>query len=147
MKSAFSKFLGLPFLILGTTCCTNLSPKYGLTVLRGTGDTDLYLKREVRGLNYDVVVLSTNKDHCAAPNADSEFIFASDPLPIYYSFDGNTLKLFLTSLVAQPSEFRSSVKVVQTHLSPSEFAEIQKNFRERGLERLDIPIDNKLRCR
>jgi hypothetical protein len=149
MKRAFGlvKSFTLPFIVLGAVCCMSLSPKHGFVALRSPGNSELYFKREVRGLNYDVVVLSTNKDYCAEPNARSDFIFASDPLPMYYSFDGNTLNLFLTSVVAQPSDFQSTVKVVQHHLSPSEFGEIQKSFKERGLELLDIPIDEKLRCR
>ena len=100
----------------------------------------------MRGLNYDVVVLSSNKDYCKEPNAGSEFIFASDPLPMYYCFEDNTLNLFLTSLANQPSDFQSPVKVVQHHVSPSEFADIQKNFKAWGLEVLAVPLDEKLRC-
>ena len=59
-----------------------------------------------------------NKNYCDEPNAGSEFIFASDPLPIYYSFEGNTLNLFLTSTVAQPSDFQSEVRVFSAPLIP-----------------------------
>jgi hypothetical protein len=124
----------------------NLSPKYGFLSLRSPQNAELYLKREVRGLNYDVLALSTNKDYCKEPNASSEFIFASDPLPMYYSFEGNTLNLFLTSVAAQPADFQSAIRVVQHRLSPSEFTDVQKSFKARGLELLDVPIDDKLRC-
>jgi hypothetical protein len=142
------KSFALAFMVIGSVCCVNnLSPKYGFLSLRSPQNAELYFKREVRGLNYDVMVLSTNKDYCKEPNASSEFIFASDPLPMYYRFEGNTLNLFLTSAAAQPSDFQSDVRVVQHHLSPLEFAEIRKSFKERGLTLLDVPIDERLRCR
>jgi len=65
---------------------------------------------------------------------------------MYYSFEDNTLNLLLTSLADQPSDFQSPVKVVQHHVSPSEFADIQKNFKAWGLEVLAVPLDEKLRC-
>ena len=136
----------MAFIVFGLVCCMNLSPKYGFLSLRSPQNAELYFKREVRGLNYDVVVLSTSKDYCKEPNASSEFIFASDPLPMYYNFEGNTLNLFLTSVGTQPSDFQSEVRVVQHHLSPSEFADTQKSFKARGLELLDVPINEKLRC-
>ena len=138
---------GFAFIVLGLVCCVNLSPKYGLVTLHDPENAELYFKREVRGLNYDVVVLSTNKQYCDEPDSKSEFVFASDPLPMYYRFEGNTLNLFLTSVVSQPPNFQSSIKVVQHHLSPSEFGDIKKHFKEKGLEQLDIPIDERLRCR
>ena len=139
--------LGLLFVTLGLVSCVKLSPKYGSVTLRSPTAGELYFKREVRGLNYDVVALSTNPDCCVEANPRSDFIFGSDPLPMYYSFEDNTLNLFLTSVVTSPSNFQSSVKVVQHHLSPSEFADLQKSFKDRGLELLDVPIDEKLRCR
>lgn len=139
--------LALSLVALVSVSCMKLSPKYGFVALRSPTNGELYFKREVRGLNYDVVVLSTNQNYCAESNSRSEFIFASDPLPMYYSFEGNTLNLFLTSVVAEPSDFQSAVKVVQHHLSPSDFAELQKTFEDRGLKILNVPIDEKLRCR
>src|SRR5712691_8220678 len=67
MKRAYKlavKFLGLALIVLETMCCVNLSPNYGLVSLRNPQNAELHFKREVRGLNYDVVVLSSNKDYC-----------------------------------------------------------------------------------
>src|SRR5437899_996831 len=145
-KAGLSCF-ALLLVALASVCCMKLSPKYGFVALRSQTNGELYFKREVRGLNYDVVILSTNQDYCVEGNPHSDFIFASDPLPMYYSFEGNTLNLFLTRVVAEPADFQSAVKVVQHHLSPSDFAELQKAFKDRGLKPLNVPIDEKLRCR
>ena len=138
---------GSAFIVLGLMTCMNLPPHYGVVALQSPQHAELYFKREVRGSNYDVVLLSTSKQHCGEPNSKSEYIFASDPLPMYYSFEGDTLNLFLTSLVAEPPEFQSPIKVVQHHLSPSEFADMKKDFKTRHLNQLDVPIDENLRCR
>jgi hypothetical protein len=65
---------------------------------------------------------------------------------MYYKLEDNELNLFVTSVAAQPPDFQSPISVVQHHLTPSEFVEIQKNLKDRGLKVLDVPIDEKLRC-
>jgi hypothetical protein len=145
-RSRALEFFGLVFFVTGLTACVDLSPKYGVVAVQSAQNAELYFKREVRGLNYDVVVLSSNRQFCEKADSKSEFIFSSDPLPMYYNFEGNTLNLFVTSVAAQPPDFQSPVKVVQHNLSPSEFAEMQRSFKDQGLKRLDVPIDEKLRC-
>lgn len=145
MKSVWSFTLGLS--LLGCGACHNLSPHYGVMSLAVPNGQYLYFKREVRGLNYDVVVLSTDNDYCKEPNASSDYVFASDPLPMYYKLENGTLSLFLTSPAAIPKIFQSSIKVVQHQLSPLEFQEIEQHYKERGIELLRVEIDKTLKCR
>ena len=51
----------------------DLSPELSAIEIRAGGT--LYVKREVRGLNYDVWALSADPDPCHAPNKDSDYIF------------------------------------------------------------------------
>jgi hypothetical protein len=132
---------------LSSLRCVDLRSKYGVVTLRGPDNQALFFKREVRGLSYEVVVLSTSNDHCREVDSTADYVFSSDPLPMYYSLENNTLNLYLTVPAAPPPTFKSPIKIAQHQLSPLEFADLKKNFRDRGLQLLDIPIDDKLRCK
>jgi hypothetical protein len=140
-------FFALGLSILGCSVSHSLSPQYGVISLTVSNDQNMYFKREVRGLNYDVVVLSTDGDYCREPDASSDYVFANDPLPMYYKLEDGTLSLYLTSLAAVPENFQSPIRVVQHQLSPLEFEEIEQHYKERGLNLLRVEIDKRLKCK
>jgi hypothetical protein len=137
--------LGLSIVACGVS--HSLSHQYGVIILTVSNDQDMYFKREVRGLNYDVMVLSTDDDYCREADASSDYVFASDPLPMYYQLEDGTLSLYLTSPAAVPENFQSPIRVVQHQLSPLEFEDIQQHYKERGLNLLRVEIDKKLKCK
>jgi len=51
----------------------DLSPQLSAVEIRAGGT--LYVKREVRGANYDVWALSADPDPCHGPNPNSDYIF------------------------------------------------------------------------
>ena len=134
-------------LMFSLTSCEGLSSKYGVHRLVVFEDQQVYFKREVRGLNYDSLTLSANKDHCVKPNPHHDYIYDElGPITLFYKTEGNTLEIFSTTLAKQPQSFPVSIKIVQHKLSPLEFAKLKQNYKERGLEILEVNINETLSC-
>jgi hypothetical protein len=134
-------------LAISMLACADLSPEYGVASLKIADGRNLYFKREVRGQNYDVLVLSTNKELCAEPNPQTDYIFSSHAVTIFYKFEGDTLSLFLTSPAKAPQDFQAPIRVAQNVISNPEFIELKEKYKERGLAQLDVRLDKSLKCR
>jgi hypothetical protein len=131
-----------------TSSCADLSPEYGIVNLKITPSQEVFFKREVRGQNYDALVLSPSKDLCSEPNPRSDYIFKSQgPHRIYYKVEDGTLILFLTIAAPLLEEGAFPIRVVQNKMHTLEFEELQKNYRKLGLVELKVEIDRGLKCR
>jgi hypothetical protein len=150
--------LGKFFRLLGTSSCflltaslasscVDLSPEYGIVNLKISPSQEVYFKREVRGLNYDVLVLSPSSDHCEKPNPKSDYIFRGGPAEIYYKIEDGALTLFLTIEATPPESGSFPIKIVQNKVHPLDFVDLKKNYENRGLKRLDVKIDKMLKCK
>lgn len=135
------------FFLLTATSCVDLSPEYGVLNLKISASQEVYFKREVRGQNYDVLVLSPSKDHCGEPDPKSDYIFQGGPSGIYYKVENGTLTLFLTIAAIPPESGSFPIKVVQNKAHPLDFVDIKKNYQNLGLQRLDVKIDKRLKCK
>jgi len=149
--ASLGRFWGLlcasSFFLLATTSCVDLSPEYGVLSLKISASQEVYFKREVRGQNYDVLVLSPSKDHCGGPNPKSDYTFLGGPSGIYYKIENGTLTLFLTIAAIPPESGGFPIRVVQNKMHPLDFVDLKKNYQSLGLKRLEVKIDGMLKCK
>ncbi len=54
----------------------------------------IYLKKESRGLNYTVAVISTSPKKGFTPNPDQEYVFSADDAKFYYKLQNDTLFVY-----------------------------------------------------
>ncbi len=141
------KFLILILLLQGipTSSCI-FDSKYGLTAIESPSGEKFYFRREVRGLNYDSLSLSTSSDYCSEPDPSNAFIFHIIQPTVFYKFEGNELHLYTTAPTETPPNFSDKTKVIQHDLNNPEFLAMSENYKDRGLEIIEPPIDKSLFC-
>lgn len=140
--------IGLCILALGNNSCANSPYSYGIVSLKVSESQEVYFKREARGLNHDSLVLSANKDYCAEPSPQVDFIFhASGSHSIYYKIENGILIMYPSSAATPPESRQFPVKVVQYDLTTLDYAELQKNHEKLGLKYLEVKLDEKLKCK
>lgn len=122
-----------------------LGPEYGVVTLTAESGQEFYFKRTVSGLNYDVVVLSSNKDYCSQ-DAQTDYIFSTAPESLYYKVENNVLHLYTSYPDISPKQNSVPAEVKQYKLATGDFFIIDKIQREKELTHLVVPIDEKLRC-
>ncbi len=127
--------------------CPDYGPEYGVMSLDGSQGQKLYFKREVRGQNYDVLTLSTDDDYCREPDETKDYVFGAHATKIFYKQSAGQLDLYMTSPSKTPTEFDSAIRITQHRLSPLEFAELDKNYRELGYVLIDVKLDKDLQCK
>ncbi len=133
---------------LATISCVDLSPEYGIESLKIADDQDVFFKREIRGQNYDVLVLSPSIDHCGNPNPKSDYIFRGQGPPrIYYKIESGALILYLTIAATAPESGDFPIRIVQNEMHPLDFVDVEKNYHNLGLKRLEVKIDEALKCK
>lgn len=137
------------FFAILTSCSSDLHTKYAVQLVRVSETHEVYFKRKVRGQNYDVTVLSANKNHCAIPDPKSDYVFNGlDDSPIlFYKVENSTLILFLTIPAKEPEGGQFPIKVVQIKVEPLENWKMKEKYGDMGLKPLELEIDNSLKCR
>jgi hypothetical protein len=123
-----------------------LGPGYGFVTLRNSEGEEFYIKREVRGQNYDVVVISNNKDFCSNPNPRVDYIFRGQSNSLYFKLENNVLHLYSSAPDNSSKDNYLPVKIKQYELSTGDFWRIDEIKQENGLIQLTVPIDDRLRC-
>ncbi|HKX32671.1 MAG TPA: hypothetical protein VJ302_33605 [Blastocatellia bacterium] len=98
------------------------------------------------GQNYDLLVLSPNRDHCTPPNPQSDYIFHGGPRKIYYKIEDGVLVLFVSIAATPPEGPGFPVSVRQNEIHPLDFADFQKNYQNQGLKLLEVEINRGLKC-
>ena len=137
--------------VVASTGCNSgdeLSPYlYGIAEVKIAGKQSLYFKREVRGMNYDVLCLSTNKDPCAGADSKDDDVFSNfGGERVYYKIENDSLVLF--SWTKTPSDKgRFQINVIPKELDPLERVELKKAPEKQGISYLDVKLDDKIKCR
>jgi hypothetical protein len=98
----------------------------------------IYLKREARGLNFDVVAVSENPNVCESANPETDLIFKYDANPLNVSQSEDKLTIFWAwGEVNQPKHHLTNVAVKNVRpdsLSPEDRASMK-------VQRIDIPME------
>lgn len=137
----------LSFFAAGCDFGSGFGPEYGVSEIKSPGGETLYFRREVKGRNYDALSLSKDPDYCSEPDPNEALIFRGmGPITIYYEFKGEELHLYSAGETNKPRNFSERVKLVVHDISNPEYIELNDNYRERGLEKLDVPINKSLPC-
>jgi len=149
MKSILKALLLSVVTFTGCNSGGESSPyKYGIAEVKIAGRQPLYFKREVRGMNYDVVCLSTNKDPCAAADSKYDYVFAnSGGERVYYKIENDSLVLFSNWIGTPSDKGRFQINVIPKDLNPLDLAELQKAPEKQSVSYLDVKLDDKIKCR
>lgn len=128
---------GLLFVLAVVVCGCGLGPRFG--VLRvDVGSERVYFIREVRGLNYDSLVISATDDLCQELDGPANFVFESlGPIRPYYTVVAGVLHIYTTYPGKAPSG-QFPVTVVQHELGPLEWVDFDKTAQERGLRQVVV---------
>lgn len=110
---------------------------YGIRPI-STPDGQLYVRREARGQNLDVVAISRNSSVCESANPDTDLIFKYDANPLLISESKDALFVYWGGVVAQPRTPLNgvAVKQVKPGSSKSEIKSLNNQIRE-----IDIPLE------
>ena len=119
-----------------------LKPQRGIVAIPLEAERQLYFKREVRGLSYDLLTLSTDSDPCRSddPAVDDVFV-AQGPLTIYYMIEGGRLQVYSASSVtlAKGGDIRS---LVEHHLlDPLDYQRVSDTYKQQGFTKLDVQLN------
>ncbi len=129
----------------------DFSSEYGIVKIV-VDSKQLYFKRVVRGLNHDAYILSPNENHCAEYNPESDYDFTSMDTTIFYKIDKGILYLLEGNPtqqgknIVQPKNFPVKVKIIE----PDKllvFGKEKELYKDKGLQFLEIPLDDTLKCK
>lgn len=127
--------------------CNLAEQRYGVRKIESPGGRVLYFRRTVRGLNFDKLVLTPNKDHCSVINPETDIVFRGlGPILVFYRFDSETLKIYLTSAVEVPKGFNEFIAVEQNVISNAEFIRLTDEHKQELLEVSNIELNPALQC-
>jgi hypothetical protein len=134
-------FLVLALLAVGLLNC-DLGPELGAARVQ-VGASEVFFIREVRGHNYDSLVISRSSNLCQPLGAPNNYVFSElGPLHPYYRVVGGTLHLYVTSPATPPST-PFPIAVIQHVLTPLEYVKLEDAAQQTGLERIDVPVHRK----
>jgi amino acid transporter len=121
----------------------DMSSQYGIVNILVEGK-QLYFKREARGLNYDQLILSASKDHCADYITNSDYRFQTANPTVFYKTEAGILYLIAKNVVT-PKDFPVKVSIIEPDVLP-DWETKKSNLKEKGFELLEIPIVDDLKC-
>ncbi len=146
MKNPILYLLTLLPLSLGA-CMPNLSSESGIERVK-LKDSEVYFKREIRGLSYDVLVLSLSDTLCEMPDRRKDYVFQEQgPLRIYYKVENDVLNIYGTGRAQPPEVNLFKVNIVQHQLSVLEFDRLVKDAASLQLHLLEVPVSQNRKCR
>jgi len=123
----------------------DIGPEFGVISVR-VGDRDVFFIREVRGNNYDSLVISSSSDPCQNLSSPNNYVFEElGPIHPYYRIEGEVLHLYDTS-GAVPPRNAFPVRVVQHAVSPLEYADIAAAPQKIHVRRIDVPLNIHRNC-
>lgn len=135
---------------MGCLICSCLgdlnSSLYGRVAIKSPNGEELFFREEARGLSFDQISLSTNKNYCSAPNPSSDIIFQGDGVPLFYKFEGESLHLYTVEPLKVPENFSSKIKIVVHQLNNLDLVKMKKTYKNDGLSLLDRFYDESLKC-
>ncbi len=100
-------------------------------------DEELFIKRKVWGITGDhqVIVVSKSKTEEFKPDEEREYVFRGLS-PLFYRFESDTLKLYVTHAAKVPPNFDSRIHIEQVVLSNTEMMSLMENHERKGLKML-----------
>jgi hypothetical protein len=107
-------------------------------------DTEVYVKRMVRGPTYDrsVTVISMNPDLYDFNTTTTDYVFDSFQPTLYYKVENDTLKLYIYGSPAQsPQTGEFPVHIEQVVLDLKDYLKMTENYQSMGIERLELFIE------
>ncbi len=98
----------------------------------------LYIKKKTWGLTVDrlAIVISSSSDKNFIPIPDKEYIYESSS-PFYYSFQNDTLNVYVSKESKVPSELKTNIYIKQVITGTLILRKLSKNYRENGLKIFD----------
>lgn len=123
----------------------DFSPQLSMTEVH-VGNKIIYVKREVRGFNYDIWGISQNSDPCVAPSEDEDYIISGAIGKIYIREIGEKIQ------VAGGTEFQSphanhwlqSIEEFKVH--PLDWKEFEVEFHKKNFQKIDGEKGNMRKC-
>jgi hypothetical protein len=96
----------------------------------------IFLRREGRGLNYEVTAITSSSSEKYEPTSEVDYIYSSTGTSIFYTVKEDTLFVYTYTLAKIPARIQSKFKIKQIEMSRSEIDELQNSFKKKGLEML-----------
>jgi hypothetical protein len=132
-----------------SSCIPDMRSAHGIVAIPIEGGRQVYFKREVRGLSYDVLTLSANSDPCRPDDPVVDDVFNTHgPVAVYYKIEGGRLQVYASSgvVLAKAGDLR---KLVEHHeLVTSDYLEMRDTYKQQSLTDLDVPLNvPRGRCR
>jgi hypothetical protein len=127
---------------------SGFSSRFGIATISMPSGEMLYLKRQVRGLSFDELAISTNASVCAPANPETDYIFSelgAGSYPIFYSTSKSVLTIYHTMSLREPQQPSSNLKVVAVKLNPSEYLQMTQSFSKSGINRINVTADSACR--
>ena len=119
-----------------------LQPQFGIVALTVEGGRQIYFKREVRGLSYDVLAVSDDPDPCHTANDAADYVFrAQGPLTVYYKLEGPKLVVYSASPGAASDKSEIPRLIDARLLEAPEFQQFGIKYHEKGFTKLDVPLN------
>ncbi|MEM6737973.1 MAG: hypothetical protein AAF620_18085 [Bacteroidota bacterium] len=94
----------------------------------------LYLKRVMRELNYEVVVISKSKRKIFDPNKRKEYVFTAATSRILYKQTLDSLVLYVNVPTIVPFNFETNVIIQQIETDNQKRQLLLKNHKDRGIK-------------
>jgi hypothetical protein len=114
---------------------------FGERMIQLSNGSRMYLKREARGLNFDVVAISSNPDICASANSETDLIFRYDANPLTVSQSPESLTILWDGGFSQPKH--SLPNVIVKDIRPDSLS--PKDRASMNIQLIDIPLEFKKR--
>ena len=101
-------------------------------------DEKIFIKQKNWGIIGDdqVIVITKSSDINFEPNINEEYTFKGLS-PFFYDFRNDTLFLYVNNKSEIPKNMVSEIRIVQIELTNPEMMNLMKNYRERGLKKIE----------
>lgn len=94
----------------------------------------IYLRKESRGLNYDVTTITKNSQYQYKPNPKEDYVYGSSGTPIFFNLTGDTLIVYTYTLAKTPSQMTTKFKIKQIELNRFAIDSLFKSYKHKGLD-------------
>jgi hypothetical protein len=145
-----------PYLVLwllfstlaGCEMMPNGASERGMRRIVASDGARVYIKREVRGQNYDALGISLDGDPCRSLDPAVDHIFAAmGPLVVYCRVDAGVLTTYSTTALNAPARPMRAIHIENHVLDPLAFQELSRAYASRGLTRVVVDLRPDPDCR
>ena len=142
LRRAIPVTLAISLIVFGG-CASGFEPEYGLVSVKARGGRSVYLKRETRGLNYDVILISGSDDPCERPDISRNYVSSTaGPHVMFYAHDGSDdLTIFTTGPFKSEPPPLTSVPAKLVYLDLETRNEAYRQMSYAGATLLQVPLN------